>query len=147
MCPAFVFLLSCRNSSWHRDSRQESFKGVILWVIWQISRWVTKNHESKIVVMPNYLSITHTSFKCVIGLVIQSKITRVAKLLGHWLSKQQLDLSICVSVCVSVCVFTFEVPLKSLFVPTFRSRMSKMFRDSEEKYWKQMVSYSKFLQK
>ena len=34
-------------------------------------------------------------------------------------------------VCVSVCLFTFEVPFNGLFAPTSRSRMSKMFRDSE----------------
>ena len=34
-------------------------------------------------------------------------------------------------VCPSVCLFTFEVPFKRLFAPTSRSRMSKMFRDSE----------------
>ena len=35
------------------------------------------------------------------------------------------------SVCVSVCLFNFEVPLKRLFAPTSRSRMSNIFRDSE----------------
>ena len=43
--------------------------------------------------------------------------------------------SICPSVCLSVCpcvrVFTFEVPFNGLFAPTFRSRMSNIFRDSE----------------
>ena len=34
-------------------------------------------------------------------------------------------------VYVSVCLFTFEVSFKRLFGPTSRSRMSKMFRDSE----------------
>ena len=28
-------------------------------------------------------------------------------------------------------MFTFEVPFKSLFAPTFQSRMSNIFRDSE----------------
>ena len=32
---------------------------------------------------------------------------------------------------VFVCVFTFEVPFKRLFAPTFRNRMSNIFRDSE----------------
>ena len=37
---------------------------------------------------------------------------------------------ICPYVCLSVCAL-FEVPFKRLLVPTSRSRMSKMFRDSE----------------
>ena len=36
-----------------------------------------------------------------------------------------------VFVHVIVCVFTFEVPFKRLFAPTFRSQMCKIFRDSE----------------
>ena len=39
--------------------------------------------------------------------------------------------SVCLFVCLSVCLFTFEVPFKRLFAPTSRSRMSKIFRDSE----------------
>ena len=39
--------------------------------------------------------------------------------------------SVCPCVCPSVCVFTFEVPLKRLFVPTSRSRISNIFRDFE----------------
>ena len=37
----------------------------------------------------------------------------------------------CPSVCLPVRLFTFEVPFKRLFAPTSRSRMSKIFRDSE----------------
>ena len=40
-------------------------------------------------------------------------------------------LFVCVCVCLSVCLFTFEVPLNSLFAPTSQSRMSNIFRDSE----------------
>ena len=36
-----------------------------------------------------------------------------------------------VSVCLCVRVFTFEVPLKRLFAPTFQSRMSNIFKDLE----------------
>ena len=35
------------------------------------------------------------------------------------------------SVCLFVRLFTFEVPFKRLFAPTSRSRMSKIFRESE----------------
>ena len=35
------------------------------------------------------------------------------------------------SVCVSVFLFTFEVPFNGIFDPTSRSRMTKLFRDSE----------------
>ena len=38
-------------------------------------------------------------------------------------------------VCPCVRLFTFEVPFKRLFAPTSRSRMSKIFRDSES-CWK-----------
>ena len=50
-------------------------------------------------------------------------------------------------VCVCVCMFTFEVPFKRLFAPTFRSRMSKSFRDSESlgksngKKWSQIWTF------
>ena len=37
----------------------------------------------------------------------------------------------CPCVCSSVRVFTFEVPFKRLFAPTYRSRMSNIFRDLE----------------
>ena len=37
----------------------------------------------------------------------------------------------CPYVCVCCCPFTFEVPLKRLFAPTSRSRMSNIFRYSE----------------
>ena len=51
---------------------------------------------------------------------------------GQMLSLSQfVHLCVCVSVCVSGCLFTFEVPLKRLFVPNSRSRMSKIFRGSE----------------
>ena len=39
--------------------------------------------------------------------------------------------NVCRSVCPSVPVFTFEVPFKHLFAPTFWSQMSKSFRDTE----------------
>ena len=39
--------------------------------------------------------------------------------------------SVCLFVCPSVRVFTFEVPFNGLFAPTFRIRMSNIFRDSE----------------
>ena len=39
--------------------------------------------------------------------------------------------SVCLSVCLSVCVFTFEVPFKRLFAPTYQSRMSNIVRDLE----------------
>ena len=42
-----------------------------------------------------------------------------------------VNLSICLCVCLCVCLFTFEVRFKHLFAPTSRSRMSKIFRDSE----------------
>ena len=44
---------------------------------------------------------------------------------------RNVRLCVCPSVCLSVYVFTFEVPLKRLFAPTSRSRMSNIFRDSE----------------
>ena len=44
---------------------------------------------------------------------------------------QNVHMCVCLCVCVSVCLFTFEVPFNGLFVPTFRSLMSKTFRDSE----------------
>ena len=37
----------------------------------------------------------------------------------------------CPSVFVCVRVFIFEIPVKRLFAPTFRSQMSKNLRDSE----------------
>ena len=37
----------------------------------------------------------------------------------------------CPSVCPSVGLFTFEVPFKRLFAPTYQSRMSNNFRDSD----------------
>ena len=37
----------------------------------------------------------------------------------------------CPLVCPCVCLFTFEVAFKSLFAPTSRSRISKVFWDSE----------------
>ena len=39
--------------------------------------------------------------------------------------------SVCPSVCLSVRLFTFEVPLKRIFAPTYRSWMYNIFRDSE----------------
>ena len=56
-------------------------------------------------------------------------------------------LSVCRSVRPSVCVFTFEVPLKHLFAPTSRSRMSHTFRYSESlgksngKKWSQIWTF------
>ena len=54
----------------------------------------------------------------------------------------------CPSVCLwSVRVFTFELPFKHLFAPTFWSRMSKIFRDSESlgksigKKWSQIETF------
>ena len=38
---------------------------------------------------------------------------------------------VCLCVCGFVCLFTFEVPFKRLFAPTYRSWMSKIFSDSE----------------
>ena len=55
--------------------------------------------------------------------------------------------SICPSVSPPVCVFTFEVPFKRLFAPTFQSRMSNIFRDLEslgkrnEKKWYQIWTF------
>ena len=37
------------------------------------------------------------------------------------------------SVRLSVRVFTFEVPFKRLFAPTYQSQMSNMFRDLESR--------------
>ena len=34
--------------------------------------------------------------------------------------------SVCPCVCPSICVFTFEVPFKRLFAPTYRSRLSNI---------------------
>ena len=39
--------------------------------------------------------------------------------------------SFCGWVCLSVRLFTFEVPFNGLFAPTFRNRLSNIFRDSE----------------
>ena len=53
----------------------------------------------------------------------------------------------CLRVRPSVCVFTFEVPFKSLFAPTSRSRMSNIFRDPESlgksngKKWSQIGTF------
>ena len=53
----------------------------------------------------------------------------------------------CPSVCPSVRLFTFEVPVKRLFVPTSRSWMFKIFRDSESlgksngKKWSQIRTF------
>ena len=44
---------------------------------------------------------------------------------------RNVRLSVDLSVDPSVRLFTFEVPFKRLFAPTSRSRMSKIFRDSE----------------
>ena len=44
---------------------------------------------------------------------------------------RNVRLSVCPSVCLSVCLFTFEVPLNGLFVPTSWSQMSNILRDSE----------------
>ena len=52
-------------------------------------------------------------------------------------------------VCPTVRLFTFEVPMKRLFAPTSRSRMSNIFRDSESlgeihgKKWSQIWTFSK----
>ena len=60
---------------------------------------------------------------------------------------QNVRLSVRVFVRVFVCVFTFEVPFKRLFVPTSRSRMSNIFRDSESlgkssgKKWSQIWTF------
>ena len=51
------------------------------------------------------------------------------------------------SVRPCVCVFTFEVPFKRLFAPTFRSRMSNIFTDLESlgnnngKKWSQIWTF------
>ena len=56
-------------------------------------------------------------------------------------------LYVCPSVCLSVCVFTFEVPFKHIFAPTYRSRMSNIFTDSESlgkrygKKWSQIWTF------
>ena len=56
-------------------------------------------------------------------------------------------LSVRPSVCPSVHVFTFEVSFKRLFAPTFWSRMSNIFKDSESlgksngKKWSQIWSF------
>ena len=53
----------------------------------------------------------------------------------------------CLSACPSVYVFTFEVLLKRLFVPTSQSQMSNIFRDSESlrksngKKWSQIRTF------
>ena len=58
-----------------------------------------------------------------------------------------ISLNIRPSVRPSVCVFTFEVPFKRLFAPTFRSRMSNIFTDSESlgksngKKWSQIGTF------
>ena len=55
--------------------------------------------------------------------------------------------SVRLSVCPSVHVLTFEVLFKRLFAPTFRSRMSNIFRDSESlgksngKKWSQIGTF------
>ena len=51
------------------------------------------------------------------------------------------------SVCPSVRLFTFEVPFKRLFAPTFRSQISNIFRNLESfgksngKKWSQMWTF------
>ena len=62
--------------------------------------------------------------------VIQEPCIRREKNRPSW---PMLSISRFVHVCVYlfVRVFTFEVPFKRLFAPTFQSRMSKKFRDSE----------------
>ena len=60
---------------------------------------------------------------------------------------RNVRLSVCPSVRVSVCLFTFEVQFNGLFSPTFRSRMSNIFRDSESlgksngKKWSQIWTF------
>ena len=55
--------------------------------------------------------------------------------------------SVRLSVRLSVCLFTLEVPFKRLFAPTFRSRMSNIFKDSESlgksngKKWSQIGTF------
>ena len=48
--------------------------------------------------------------------------------------------SVHLSVCPCVCVFTFKVPLKRFFAPTSQSRMSKVFRDSESRIGKKLLT-------
>ena len=59
-------------------------------------------------------------------------------------------MSVCVSVCVSVCLFDvpfYVVYFESYFAPTFQSRISKNFRDSEAlgksagKKWSQNLTF------
>ena len=56
-------------------------------------------------------------------------------------------LSISRFVHMCVCLFTFEVLFKRLFVPTSRSQMSNIFRDSESlgkcngKKWSQIKTF------
>ena len=67
----------------------------------------------------------------------------------HRPSGPMLSISLIVrlSVRLSVHVFTFEVPLKRLFSPTSRSRISNIFRDLESlvksngKKWSQMWTF------
>ena len=60
-----------------------------------------------------------------------SKIFRDLESLVYKSKCPYVCLFVCLSVCLSVCLFTFEVPFNGLFAPTFRSRMSNIFRDSE----------------
>ena len=57
-------------------------------------------------------------------------IFKASALWAHAFYKSKC-LSVCLFVRVFVSVFTFEVPFNGLFVPTSRSRMSNIFRDSE----------------